>query len=1511
MKKKYLFTLLMLCAGVSVQAQRPMEVLDRGLVAVKVSGGVYTSWRIPGEEYYGVSYNLYRDGTLIAEGLNVSNYVDSEGTAANTYTVAPVTSSGVGAQCDAVSVWSQQYKQIALGAVINPTTGRDVTSVMQITDASVADLDGDGAYELIIERQNTDFTVGNDSAYTRFEAYKMDGTRLWSVNLGPNMKDGNGSENACFAFDFDLDGKAEVVFRGADGTILPDGTVLGDATVNYRTDYTGSQAYMEYGDEFLVLLDGVTGNTLDYEIFDSECGSYNTSTTNSGNPASGVYEPGTSAPGNNLARRSYSFWYGGNSKSDGGHRATKFHWGAPYLDGVHPSIYLGRGCYTNFHAATWDVVNKKLKLRWACAVDDATSEFYGQGYHNFSIVDFDGDGRDEICHGNMTVDEYGKFHSSTGLGHGDAQHYGDLDPYRDGVEGFRCLEDNPGCVYVDANTNEILFRWTRGTDCGRCLAGNFTNDFPGAQLWTVDGNLWSATTSRAAEDVVATSAPGLCMNYRIYWDGDELDECFDGVSTSNYQVYDAKITKYGGTQLLATSGCLCINSTKANPCIQADILGDWREEFIVPTTDNKSVRLYTTVIPTTLRNYTLMHDPQYRQAVYWQASGYNQPPHVSYFWGSREGFMLPPPPVVTNGKTLITTSLTSAQDGQFVLAGQTSATTVTVSGTVAPSYLQVNSPADYTLQGGTLSGSTTLLKQGQGALTLTGGAYQHTGATEVWYGQLNIEADYTTSPIAMKRFSSLQSSHALGHVEMEYGAQLYPASAAAVGTLSAAYLEMDGGAIVNFDMSADGTSYDVLTVGTLVLGAANCIGATPVFCINRLSDDNIVAGEYTLVHVNNVLDGDVSAITIDGLQGQSFSVKQSGSDIVLVVNAMRAPAQITYSGTGDWDLNQTESFLLNGEAVSFVSGDTVTIDASTSALSINVAEDVEPAQLIITGSKKVTLTGSGRVGGACQFIKRGTGDLNIQNVNNFTGGARIEEGRVLVSTMASAQADGPLGAFDGTECKIYIGSGATLYASAALTNGCAIEVGDSACLYCASTWLQTGPLEGNHLVKQGAGNMSFETAPSMKVIEIQAGTYTTMATTVNCLGDTVILRGGTLKFDDSSYTYGNQSTPWVVPADGSASVYLDTRCVHANKLFGSGTVTVYFPSNTSCPRTYLTGDWSAFEGQVNFICLSTSRPVIIDNTYGMPKAAIQVGTAGHSIQIGGDAQSNSGKASGTYVVGALGTWNSDHTQASNFKGTINAGYSSSSAFQIGGTDADIIFAGISNSKLVKKGSGMLTMTANTGSGDIDIQEGSLRVNGGKYTSYNSYTTATGTGTLSLQSGTTMMATGCIGNSGVYIYSGAVFQPGYYYTGTLGMGGVPIMYEGSVIEYRLSKNNTCNTFSGGSNFSNEATIRVVKQSSYVPAAGDRFSLWNTRAYASTNAPKLEIFDLPDSLMWDTDSLNTKLGVLKVVANPNYSGLESIQLPQEQPGIYYNVLGQPVGTPKRGEIYIYEGRKVVWR
>lgn len=1464
MKKFLLFlTSVMLMAG-HAHAQRQMETLDRGLVAVKTPKGVYTSWRIPGEEWYDVTYNLYRDGALVAEGLTTSNFTDPAGSLSSTYSVAAVRRGTVGEKCDAVSVWANQYLQINLQPVINPRTGRDVTSVMSITDSAVADLDGDGQYEFIVKRQNTDWTITNDSAYTRFEAYKLDGTRLWQVNLGPNLRDGNGSENACFAFDFDEDGKAEVIFRGGDGTILPDGTVLGNPNVNYRTGASSTQTFTENGDEWIVMLDGATGETLDYQIFDSNDGGYNPSTNNYGNPASGVYEPGTAAPGNNLARRSVSFWREGGS-SDGGHRATKFYFGAPYLDGRHPYVYLGRGCYTNYHAATWRVINKKLVLHWACAVDDRNSIFYGQGYHNFTIADVDMDGRDEICHGNMVVDENGKFHSSTGLGHGDALHFGDLDPFRDGVESFRCLEDNPGTVFVDANTNEILFRWKRGNDCGRCLAGNFTNEFPGAQLWTVDGRLWSASTSRSADDVVASSAPGVSMNARIYWDGDILEESFDGVSTSNFQVYDARITKYGSTSpIFQTSGCLTVNSTKSNPCWQADFIGDWREEFMLPTTDNRAVRIYTTVDETKFRNYTLMHDPQYRQAVYWQSTGYNQPPHVSYFLGELEGIVLPPPPATTNGKTIVSGSLNVKQDEWAIICD----TTVSeINGQATSAYVQVNSPADHTFRNVSLSGATMLIKQGQGNLTLADENYAHTGNTEVWYGSLTTDATITSSALKLKRFARLMGSGTFGEVEQEFGSTIYPGGSTTVGTVKAQKLSMQGGAIVEFDIKNDGSELDQISLDSLVIGKANCIGATPTFYIRRTASGTLDAGEYVLVNVSKGIRGDISTIKIDGLKGLSTSLKEQDGKIILVVESMRVATDIVMTSSGDWDLNKAESFMIDDQPVSFVSGDNVTIDASEANVIVNITEDVEPASLIVKGSKNITFVGNGRIGGSTKLIKRGSGLLTIRNVNDFTGGVVVEEGRLSIINYADAQNDGSLGAYQDGKNRIRFERGTTLIAAASGILDAAIEVGDSTVFQTNGALTIQGSLSGKLLVKTGASSLSWTTDPQLERAILEEGTWNVgYCTGRTFMADTMQLHAGTLAFTSGSL-YQSCSSVFYVPEGKTATVSPSNTLACQSKLIGAGTLNWTWHTS-STPREYLEGDWSEFAGTLNMMGKAKGSPVRFCNTKGMPNATVKMADVNTVFTVGGDADTkkNHGAITGDVHFGEL-----------TGPGTLGSGYTASNAFYVGSKNTNFTFAGSSDAPFHKVGTGRLTMTGNVGSGAVYLDEGELRINGGKWNSSSDFTTASGTGLLTVGNGTLLMATGCAYNAQINVKAGGVFRPGYNWTGTLHTRTISLE-AGGTMEFRLNKQTAAypvNTLTGHSTMYLAGTIEVLTISNLEYQAGDSWQLWSSNAFSKNYQPEaINLPELPDSLVWDTSDLLTKNGTIKVIANPEYTGVKML-------------------------------------
>ena len=584
MIKKLLFAAALTAVAGGAQAQRQTDKLDRGVIAMKVSGGVYVNWRIPAEEYYDVTYNVYRNGVKLNDKpLTVSNFTDKSGTLANTYTVSAIIKGQEQAQCKPASVWASSYKEIKL-------KHEGIKSTLVPNDACCADLDGDGQLDMLMKFDNANEREagypkeGYQGEYSIFEALKLDGTRLWWVNCGPNMGDFQNNEQNIVAYDWDGDGKAEVVMRAADGTTIhcADGStyVVGDASKNYRSGKKSGQWFMCTGAEYLVYMDGVTGKPY-------ECKEY---------PLKRLEDGET-----NLEKA----WGDGY-----GHRCTKHFFGAPYLDGKKPSIFLARGIYTRHKMIALDVdpATHTLKERWRW-FNNTNGPWKGQGYHNYAIADVDMDGRDEIVFGSMVIDDNGKGLSTTGFGHGDAQHVGDLNPYIHGLEQFACNEDEEGFNYRDATTSKVYASQLKvGSDIGRCMCGNFTNNFPGC-IGFAYGNPVSTVANKASAEL---SAPGVAYNFNIYWDGDLLSETFNYVAGKNTE---GGIYKYGQSGPIYTcQGSLTNNDTKGTPCYQGDILGDWREEIIMRTADN-NIRIYSTPTPTEHRNYNLWFDHQYRNAM--------------------------------------------------------------------------------------------------------------------------------------------------------------------------------------------------------------------------------------------------------------------------------------------------------------------------------------------------------------------------------------------------------------------------------------------------------------------------------------------------------------------------------------------------------------------------------------------------------------------------------------------------------------------------------------------------------------------------------------------------------------------------------------------------------------------------------------------------------------------------------------------------------------------------------
>lgn len=567
------------------------ERLGRGVIAIRENPStVAVSWRYLSSDPMNESFDIYRND----EKINKHPLKDAtffQDTYAGTESVLYTVKAREGKTESSYQLPANAplgYLNIPLNRPEDGTTPLGQNYFYTPNDASIGDVDGDGEYEIILKWDPSNAHDNSHDGYTGevyVDCYKLNGQQLWRINLGKNVRAG-AHYTQFMVYDLDGDGHAEVVMKTADGTVDGVGKVIGDVNADYRSE----QGRILTGPEYLTVFNGLTGEamqTIDY-----------------------VPERG------NLMG-----W--GDSR---GNRSDRFLACVAYLDGIHPSVVMCRGYYTRTVLAAFDWDGKELKQRWVFDSNNPGCEDYaGQGNHNLRVGDVDGDGCDEIIYGSCAIDHNGKGLYTTKMGHGDAIHLTHFDPSRKGLQVWDCHENKrDGSTYRDAATGEILFQIKDSTDVGRCMAADIDPTQPGVEMWSVA----SGGIRNVKGEVVKDRVRGLSCNMAVWWDGDLLRELLDRNRISKYN-WEKGICE----RIAIFEGTLSNNGTKANPCLQGDIVGDWREEVLMRTTDNTALRLYVSTIPTDYRFHTFLEDPIYRISIATQNVAYNQPTQPGFYFG--------------------------------------------------------------------------------------------------------------------------------------------------------------------------------------------------------------------------------------------------------------------------------------------------------------------------------------------------------------------------------------------------------------------------------------------------------------------------------------------------------------------------------------------------------------------------------------------------------------------------------------------------------------------------------------------------------------------------------------------------------------------------------------------------------------------------------------------------------------------------------------------------------------
>ena len=1463
-------------------AQRQMETLGRGVVAMRTSStAAYVGWRLLGTDPADTKFNLYRvtsgvTNLIAANVTNSCNYSDANAAQASAHSwfVQPILNSVTQANSVSYSMPAnaaiQQYISIPLTPPPDGVSFDGVPYTMTANDCSAADVDGDGEYEIILKWDPSNSHDNSQSGFTGntfLDCYKLNGTRLWRIDLGPNIR--SGAHYMDFmVFDYDGDGKAELMCRTAPGSLDASGNYVGSVakwqnangthptfnnTDDYRFNHPGgvTNGYVLHGPEFLSVFNGQTGVELATTTFYPKRDQDN----NDDNPSTS---------------RMNTVW-GDNY----GNRIDRFLAGVAYCDGLRPSAIFCRGYYTRAYLAAWDWRNGSLSLRWTFNSNDGNSAnlaYRGQGAHSLTIGDVDGDGKDEITFGACVIDDNGTGLYSTGLGHGDALHMSDMNPTRPGIEVWMVHESPSsygpnGLEYRDAKNGSLISSFDgQNADVGRGVAIDIDPRYPGYEMWGSRGGLM---TSSGAQ--IWTSHPS-SMNFACWWDADTIREILDGTTVSKWNYVNNT-----SSSILSPGGLSSNNSTKSTPCLSADLFGDWREEVIWRTSANSELRIFTTTTVATNRIYTLMHDPQYRLAIAWQNTGYNQPPHPGFNIGP--DMYLPPLAQISDAQLAwrgsnggnawdaannwfvngiwtnnVITNFTSGNSVLFDLRASNN-TSVTVSSVITPASVKVHSPSNFTFVGsGSLSGSGRLFKAGSGKLTIAN-TNNYIGETLVSGGQLIVNGALTASPVTVEARGEpwgrarIGGNGRLGQgltVQADCGIIVGPGvNSPGMFTITNGLTEL-GGVVNQFDLSNDPagvtkTNDRVNIIGNLTLSGTNIIEITQL-------DGSLGGGVYPLITYTGTLTGGLPNLALTGSFIQPLALTNPPGMIALIAlipgSQPFAPTSLAATPAGAFQINLAWTDNSPDENAFLI---------ERSANNTNSF-----AQIVVLAPNISNYQDTGLTASTTYYYRvRGTNLAGASAFSNIASATTTPPPQSLTwrgdGTGNVWDSGGAFNWYDSANLVVY-NDGANVTFDQSGSNNVSV--------------LLTGTLQPATVTVNATKNYTFNStngflAGAMSLTKSGNGTLTLSSSNgfsgganVNAgnvtLGSTSGAGNGPLRFNGGtvSFVVGSQPTYANALVINSNSTILSQG---GNNNIVSG---AWSGSNATLNITVASGTFSIGGNMTGF-----SGNVALGSSGGTFRFNGSTGSANTSFDLGAGAATLNNRNGVTVTLGAL----------SGGSGTFlnGAGASDAASFYIvGGKNLNTTFAGtikdsssLRTTTITKTGTGVWTLTGtNTYSGTTTVSVGTLLVNGSHTAATNSVTVATA-GTLG--------GNGIIG--GNTTVSGKL-SPGIS-IGRLTFNQNLTLAPSSTSIVELSKlpltNDVVRVFG---NLTLGGSLTALNVSPDAFEAGDSFQLFDATSY-NGSFTNLSLPALEFGLEWETNSLATN-GTLSIIAVTNAPYFSSI-------------------------------------